>query len=41
MRDKEGKEQVTMVELEERETGVEEAIVGTGTSMFGAKACMT
>ena len=40
MRDKEGKKQVRMLELEEREAGVEEAIAGTGTSTFGAKACM-
>ena len=41
MRGKEGEKQVMMIELEGRETGVEEAIAGTGTSRFGAKACMT
>ena len=41
MRDKEGKKQVMMIELEGREAGVEEAISGTGTSRFGAKACTT
>ena len=30
-----------IIELEGGEAGVEEAIAGTGTSMFGAKACMT
>ena len=40
VREKEGKKQVRMLELEELEAGVEEAIAGTGTSRFGAKACM-
>ena len=40
VRDKEGKKQVRMLELEEREAGVEEAVAGTGTSRLGAKACM-
>ena len=40
MRDKEGKKQAMMIELEGREAGVEEAIAGTGTSMCGAQARM-
>ena len=41
IRDKEGKKQVMMIELEGREAGVEEAIAGTEMSRFGAKACLT
>ena len=41
MRNKEGKKQVMMIELDGLEAGVEEAIAGTGTSRFGAKACTT
>ena len=37
MSDKEGKKQVRMLELEEREEGVEEAITGTATSRVGAR----